>query len=304
MTEVQPRLKLSGLSVFPLTPMVDDHIDFSALGNLVQRLKSEEVDSITVLGSTGCYAYLDAYERQAVLDCALEAAGAIPVLAGIGALRTSHVMTHARQAEQAGASGVLLAPVSYQPLTDNDVLELFRAVTDSTDLPVVLYDNPVTTGFTFHLDLYSRVAALEGVAAIKIPPIPGDQKAMDAHVADVRNAVGDEVVVGISGDAAAVRGLRAGCDTWYSVLGGTLPELAQQIVAAADTGKSEDQINRDHGLTTLWDLFAQYGSLRVIAAVAEELGLVRRPCLPQPLLGLDDAQRLAVQNYLRTLTDS
>ena len=135
----------TGLSAFPLTPLADDAIDEPAFIRLIERLAEAKVDSITALGSTGSYAYLSGEERSRVAHLAVEHAGGTPVFIGVGALRTSHVLANAEKAEQAGASGLLLAPMTYQPLTDDDVFELFRTVTANSSLPVIVYDNPGTT---------------------------------------------------------------------------------------------------------------------------------------------------------------
>ena len=106
----------TGLSAFPLTPMNESGLDEAAFVRLIERLVAAEVDSIGVLGSTGNYAYLTVAERARVVALAVEHAGKIPVIAGIGALRTRDVLTLADDAQAAGASGVLLAPMSYQKL--------------------------------------------------------------------------------------------------------------------------------------------------------------------------------------------
>src|SRR5699024_3507127 len=69
-------------------------------------------------------------------------------------------LANARTAEAAGAKGLLLAPVSYQPLTDDEVFALFRTVAEETSLPIAVYDNPGTTHFTFSTELYARLAEL------------------------------------------------------------------------------------------------------------------------------------------------
>lgn len=102
----------TGLSASPLTPLRHDGVNESAFGGLVSRLVSSRVDSITALGSTGCAAYLDSSERRRVGELAVEHAGSVPVLVGISGLRTSQVLAHADAAAEAGAAGVLLAPMS------------------------------------------------------------------------------------------------------------------------------------------------------------------------------------------------
>lgn len=292
----------TGLSAFPLTPLKEDDVDEAAFIDLITRLAASGIDSITTLGSTGSYAYLSAEERRNVTRVAVEHAGGKPVFAGVGALRTSHVLENVSHAEQAGAAAALLAPMTYQPLTEDDVFELFRTVSGHTDLPVIVYDNPGTTHFTFTLDLYARIAELPGIASIKIPPVSTDAAAARDRVAAVRSVIPAHVTIGISGDGSAARALNAGCDGWYSVLAGTLPEPALTITRAAQEGRPKDAIAESERLTPLWDLFAEFGgSQRVIASVAEHLGLAPYRCLPLPIQGLDDAQRARVADVLRDL---
>lgn len=212
----------TGLSAFPLTPLAHDAVDETAFVHLIERLAGAEVDSITALGSTGSYAYLSSEERSRVGRLAVEH----PVFIGIGALRTSHILENVKNAEKAGASGLLLAPMTYQPLTDDDVFELFRTITANTSLPVIVYDNPGTTHFTFTTESYGRIAELPGIASIKIPGVPTDQQHAQARIREIRAAVPDHVTIGVSGDANAAAGLAAGCDAWYSVIGGTVPAPA------------------------------------------------------------------------------
>lgn len=284
----------TGLSAFPLTPLHDDRVDEAALAGLVERLASAGVDSITALGSTGSYAYLTAEERARVAALAVQHAGETPVLVGVGALRTSHVLAHIDGAETAGAAGVLLAPMTYQPLTEDEVFELYRAATEHTDLPVIVYDNPGTTRFTFTTELYARVAELPGIASIKIPGVATDPEQARQHVAGIRAVVPEHVTIGVSGDALAATGLNVGCDAWYSVIGGTLPEPALTITRAAQHGRSTEADRESARLAPLWSLFAEHGSLRVTAAIAEHLGLVSPRCLPLPIGGLSDVQRARV----------
>ncbi|WP_084637212.1 dihydrodipicolinate synthase family protein [Neomicrococcus aestuarii] len=291
-----------GLSAFPLTPLVDDRVDESSFGRLVKRLSSADVDSIAALGSTGSYAYLSATERERVAHLAVEHAGETPVFIGVGALRTSHVVANIKAAERAGAAAVLLAPMTYQVLTPNDVFELYRTVTQGTDLPVIVYDNPGTTHFTFTLDLYERIAALPGIASIKIPGVPTDPAQAIERVNSIRSVIPETVSIGVSGDAFGAAGLNAGCDVWYSVIGGTLPKPALKITRAAQEGRFEDATAESERLAPLWNLFAEMGgSLRVTAAIAEMLELAPEKCLPLPIQGLDDVQRESVARAVNAI---
>lgn len=292
----------TGLSAFPLTPLHRDIVHEAAFTHLIDRLAASKVDSITVLGSTGSYAYLNLAERARVAALAVEHAAGIPVFVGIGALRTSQVLTNIDNAEKVGAFGLLLAPMTYQPLTEEDVFELYRTVTTHTPLPVIVYDNPGTTHFTFTTDLYGRIAELPGIASIKIPAVPADPQQAQARVQEIRAVIPGHVSIGVSGDASAAAGLAAGCDTWYSVIGGTLPVLAMGITRAALEGRHSDAAAESERLAPLWDLFTEFGgSIRVVAAIAEHLGLAPSNSLPLPLQGLTGGQRDRVARVIDAL---
>lgn len=279
----------NGLSAFPLTPMNGESVDLDAVARLVARAAQAGADSLGVLGSTGNYAYLSRDERRAVLETSVEAADGVPVLAGIGAVRTRDVLVLAEDAQAAGASALLLAPVSYQRLTEAEVFGLYEDVAAESTRPIVVYDNPGTTGFTFTDDLHARIARIPGIASIKIPPPPVREVA--SRLGKLRSGLPQGTTVGISGDWAAAEALLAGCDLWYSVIAGVLPRQARTIVDHAVAGRSDLAYEASAELEPLWSLFRTYGSLRVTAALAEDLGLVSSAPLPLPLRGLDSAGR-------------
>ena len=286
----------SGLCAFPLTPMNEHGLDEAAFVRLIGRLVAANVDSISVLGSTGSYAYLTMAERARAIRLAVEQAGNVPVIAGIGALRTRDVLTLAEDAEAAGVTGVLLAPMSYQKLFPDEVFGLYETVTDALSVPLCVYDNPGTTQFVFSDELHGQIAQLPNVASIKIPGVPVDPAEARSRVERLRAQIPAHVTVGISGDAVAANGLTAGCDAWYSVIGGVFPATALAITRAATAGHAQQAIRLSERLQPLWELFRESGgSLRVVAAAAELQGVVKHPCLPLPLksLGGEGHRRLA-----------
>ncbi len=291
----------SGLSAFPLTPLHDDALDERAYAAMVGRLASSGVDSITALGSTGAYAYLSLDERRRAARVAAEQAGDVPLIVGVGALRTSSVLRLAEDAANVGAAAVLVAPMSYLPLTDDDVLGLYADVA-SIGLPVIVYDNPGTTHFTFTDELYGRVTQLPSIVSIKIPGVPPDLASAERRIRDVRAVAPPHVTVGISGDSSAATGLIAGCDGWYSVIAGTIPGPALTIMRAMHRGDADAALAESARLQPLWNLFARHGgSLRVVAAIAELAGWAQQSCLPKPIRGLDAAARAEVAEVVERL---
>jgi 4-hydroxy-tetrahydrodipicolinate synthase len=287
----------NGLSAFPLTPMAGERVDLRALAKVVDRAAQAGVDSLGVLGSTGNYAYLSREERRSVLEVAVEASGGVPVLAGIGAVRTRDVLMFAGDAQGAGASALLLAPVSYQRLSEAEVFGLFDTVAAESDLPIVVYDNPGTTGFTFSDHLHSRIAGIPGIASIKIPPPAAGE--VTARVTRLKTGLPQGTSLGISGDWIAAEALLAGCNVWYSVIAGVLPHQARVLVDHAVAGRIDLALAASSALEPVWSLFRTYGSLRVTAALAEDLGIVPSSALPLPLHGLDSEGREKVAEAIR-----
>lgn len=281
----------SGLSAFPLTPMNETGLDETAFAGLMERLVSAGVDSIGSLGSTGNYAYLTRAERARIAELSVQLSGDIPVIVGIGALRTRDVLALAEDTQKAGASGVLLPPMSYQKLSGEEVFRLYETVSRSLSVPICVYDNPGTTHFEFSTELHGRIAHLPNVSSIKIPPVPSDPEAARQRVERLRKVIPEDVTIGISGDALAATGLNAGCEAWYSVIGGLFPETALAITRAAQAGRKAEATHLCERLEPLWTLYKHHGSLRVVATAAELRERVARPCLPEPLLSLQDADR-------------
>lgn len=291
----------TGLSAFPLTPLNHTRIDEPAFETLVARAAAAGVDSICALGSTGSYAYLERTERARVADLAVRSAGEIPVIVGVGALGTREVLRNVEDAQGVGAAAVLLAPMTYQPLTEDEVFGLYEEVSANLSVPLVVYDNPGTTRVNFSDELHGRIAQLPAVASIKIPPVSADPGEAKARILSLRAGIPAHVGIGISGDGAAADGLLAGCDTWYSVIAGVLPGQCLAITRAAQAGDAELARSLSRDMDPLWKLFARHGSLRVASAVAEDLGLVSAGNLPKPVMGLAVAGRTAVQGALEAM---
>lgn len=292
----------NGLCAFPVTPADDaGRIDVPALRKLVARLVSTGVDSIGLLGSTGIYMYLSRDQRRLALETAVdEAAGRTPIVAGIGALRTDEAVALARDAKAIGAAVGLLSAVSYTPLTQDEVYGHFSVVAKESGLPIVIYDNPGTTHFSFTPDLVSRLAKVQGIVAIKNPGWEADDAAR--RLADQRAVVGDGFSIGCSGDWMATETMIAGADVWYSVLGGLFPEICLRIVRAAQRGDADEARRLDAGLASLWELFRQHSSLRVVYAIADALAICSAEP-PRPILPLPEPIRQQVVSTLARLRE-
>ena len=290
-----------GLSAFPLTPLVSGEIEEKSFISLIENLASAGVNSIGALGSTGSYAYLTREQRYRATKLAVSAAAGIPVMTSIGHVSTEEVLRLAEDAQKAGVSGVLLAPLSYQKLSSDEVFRLFERVTTQLSVPLCIYDNAATTGFEFTDELLVALSYLNNVGSIKLSDFPVDPSAAQKRVSSLKNRVSEGVTIGISGDAQSAAGLIAGCDVWYSVLGGLFPHYSLRLTQAALHGDESQTHQLNMALEPLWVFYRRHGSLRVIAAVAEIMGTVSAPCLPFPLQSLVGKERVSLEEALEKL---
>lgn len=280
-----------GLSAFPITPADEQgRVEVGALRLLLGRLVDAGVGSIGLLGSTGSYPYLTRDERRRAVEAAVDQAGGqVPVLVGIGALRTDEAVRFGQDARGAGADAVLLAPVSYTPLTDEEVFTHFATVAEAVGLPLCIYNNPGTTHFTFSSDLIARLSRVPHIAAVKNPA--PDASVLPDSLRGLRDAVVPGFSLGYAVDWHATEAMLAGGDAWYSVVAGLFPAPCMQIVVAVEAGHTDRARELNARLRPLWELFTEFSSLRVMYAAANLLDLCRaappRPILPLP----EDAQR-------------
>jgi 4-hydroxy-tetrahydrodipicolinate synthase len=292
----------TGLSAFPLTPVDDDgRLQPELLQHFLERIVAAGADSIGLLGSTGGYAYLTSEVRKRTLRAAVECvAGRTPLIVGVGALTTDVAVELARDARHAGADGLLLAPMSYQPLTEEEVFRQFEAVAAAGALPLCIYNNPGTTRFTFSPELIARLAELPNVTAVKMP-LPGDGD-YAGEMQRLRGMTPEDFAIGYSGDWGAKDALLSGGECWYSVVAGLLPEPALRLARAARAGNAAEAERIDNAFAPLWTLFREFGSFRVMFAIAEALGL--GPITPpRPILPLEPAARDRVELAMRPLLE-
>ena len=290
---------IRGLSAFPITPAdAAGRVDTDALQTLLARLVAAGVDSIGLLGSTGSYPYFTRAERRRTIAAAADTMrGRTPLLVGVGALRTDAAVELARDAKAEGADAGLLAPVSYAPLLDDEVFELFRAVA-AVGLPLCIYNNPSTTHFSFSPALVGRIAQLDNVVAVK----SGAPAAADAKPAvdDLRARVPAGFAVGFSVDWNAAATLLAGGDAWFSVLAGIYPATCVRITRAAMAGDRATVQQLDQRLTPLWALFRAHTSYRVVHFAAAMAGIAHAEP-PRPVLPLRGDAAAEVERVLRDL---
>jgi len=142
-------MNLSGIIGYPITPFSQDNtsIDLKKLGNVIDILLDAKVDAIAALGSAGEAAYLSETEWKQVADYTVKHInGKIPVVIGIAELTTEQAIKYAKYADEIGADMIMLSPFSYYKLSEEEIYSHYESVSNATQLPIMIYNNPATCG--------------------------------------------------------------------------------------------------------------------------------------------------------------
>ena len=139
------RLQLHGIVPPVATPYTaDGAIDTTSLRRVVRHLLDGGVHGLFALGSTSECVFLTPAQRGAVIETIVdEAAGRVPVVAGVLDATTDHCIAHARQANLLGAQGLVLTAPYYTRTSQGEIVDHFAYVHDAAGLPVIAYDIPV-----------------------------------------------------------------------------------------------------------------------------------------------------------------
>ncbi|WP_163391856.1 dihydrodipicolinate synthase family protein [Enterovibrio norvegicus] len=164
-------MNLFGIISYPITPFSADErsINFEVLGETLEHLIDNDSDAIAPLGSTGESAYLSLDEWRRVADFTIQKVGGrVPVIVGISELTTLQAISKARYAESIGADGVMIIPVSYWKLTDQEIFNYYQEISDAISLPIMVYNNPATSGIDMSPELLVRMFnEIENVTMVK-----------------------------------------------------------------------------------------------------------------------------------------
>jgi 4-hydroxy-tetrahydrodipicolinate synthase len=224
----QSILALSGYAPALPTPFNEaDEIDGAAFELLCDRQIQEGAEALVVCGTTGEAPNLSRAEHDTLVRIAVNAArGRIPVIAGAGSNSTSQAIELTRDAEAAGADAILSVVPYYNKPTQAGMYAHFRAIAESTGLPIVLYDVPSRTVCGLADDTIARLAELPQCVGLK------DATGDATRPLRLRALLGPEFRLLSGDDATALAFLAAGGDGCISGTSNVAPGLCREMYVA------------------------------------------------------------------------
>ena len=212
---------LKGVIAYPITPFDNnEQINIPLFKKQVERLVTAGVHGIAPLGSTGVMPYLNDSEKEAITEATMQqVAGRIPTLVGVSNLTTERTVYHAKFAEKAGASAIMIIPMSYWKLTDDEIVKHYDEVASKISIPIMAYNNPATGGVDMSPALVKRLLEIPNVTMIK--ESTGDIQRMYY----LRKELGEDVAFFNGSNPLALAALSAGARGWCTAAPNLIPEL-------------------------------------------------------------------------------
>lgn len=209
-----------GIIAYPITPFdANEKVNILLYKQLVERLIVSGSHGIAPLGSTGVMPYLNDQEKEAITEATVEQVkGRAPILVGVSNLTTERTIYHAKFAEKAGATAVMIIPMSYWKLSDDEIVKHYDAVAKQISIPIMAYNNPATAGVDMSPKLLKRILEIPNVTMIK--ESTGDVQRM--HY--LKKELGDSVAFYNGSNPLALSAFAAGATGWCTAAPNLIPE--------------------------------------------------------------------------------
>lgn len=289
---------LHGVCAAMSTPFDDtgERLDEGRLRDHIESLLDAGVHALVLCAGTGEFAFLREDEKDRIISLGCEIVdGRVPVVAQTSAITTTDAIERTRRAADAGAAAAMVLPPYFEGPFERGVLYHYEKLARAVDVPIVLYNIPINSGFDIHPDLYRQLIAMENLDYIK--DSTGDLIRIQKLI-----GIGGNVLAGA--DPLAPYAAMAGAAGWIWGAANVMPHECVQLWNHVQAGEHSEAL-------ALWarmlpaniffwenNVDAEYNSAVKTATnmVGRAVGPCRRPVLPMTRQG-----RLALQTALSTL---
>ena len=290
------RLRWTGCGTALVTPFTrSGALDEGAVRRLARRQIDAGVHFLVPCGTTGENPTLTRAEHRRVVELVVEEAnGRVPVLAGAGGYNTHEVVELATEMQQVGADGLLSVTPYYNKPTPEGLYQHYRAIAESTSLPIVVYNVPGRTACNVEPPTMARLATIPNVIGVK------EASGNVAQVAEVCRLVPEDFIVLSGDDLLTLPSMAVGARGVISVVANEVPDRMTQMVEAAERGDYTAARALHREQMPLMDVnFVESNPIPVKAAMAA-MGLIEE-AYRLPLVSPKPESREKILKVLRDL---
>ncbi|MCW9035322.1 MAG: 4-hydroxy-tetrahydrodipicolinate synthase [Rhodospirillales bacterium] len=236
-----------------ITPFRDGQLDEKAFQTLVERQIEQGTEGLVPCGTTGESPTLSHAEHKRVVELCLEVAkGKVPVIAGAGSNSTDEAISLYKHAKQAGANAALVVTPYYNKPNQEGLYLHYKAIHDSSDLPIIIYNIPPRSVIDMNVDTMARLSKLPNIVGVK--DATGDL----TRPMKERMAIDNDFCWLSGEDGTAVNYLAGGGHGCISVAANIAPKQCSDVQRLWRDGKAQEAITLQQKLMPLhFDLFCE-----------------------------------------------
>lgn len=284
----------TGAAVALVTPFKKGNIDFDALKDLIEWQIKEGIDAIVSCGTTGEASTLSDEEHIETIRFTVEQTqGRIPVIAGAGSNDTSHAIWMSQQLEKVGANGLLLVTPYYNKCTQKGLVNHYKAIADSVNLPCILYSVQSRTGVNITPAAVSELCTHPNIVGIK------EASGNISQVVEIAKYVSSDFALYSGNDDMIVPLLSMGGIGAISTVANIIPKDTHEMIEAYLQNQSNKAREMQLHMKSLIDaMFIEVNPIPVKAAL-NMMGFVEKE-YRMPLCEPDNKTLYQIANELKS----
>ncbi|WP_446784751.1 4-hydroxy-tetrahydrodipicolinate synthase [Macellibacteroides fermentans] len=274
-------INLKGMGVALITPFKEDEsVDYEALGRLVDFQLQNGTDYLVVLGTTAETPTLTEQEKKEIVSLVVsKVRGRIPVVLGVGGNCTRSVVEKLKHDNFDGIDAILSVVPYYNKPSQEGIYQHYKAISEATDLPIILYNVPGRTGVNMTAETTLRVARdFKNVVAVK--EASGNITQMDDIIKN--KPANFDVISGDDGITFPL--ITLGAVGVISVIGNAFPKEFSKMVRLALNGDYNNALTIHHRFTELIELLFVDGNPAGAKSILNAMGYIenklRLPLVP------------------------
>ena len=232
------RIQWKGIMPAVTTKFTDkDKLDLNMFEANIQAQLDAGVHGIVLGGTLGEASTLEVNEKRLLTTATVAMVkGKVPVLMNVAEQSTKIAIKAAQQAEEDGASALMMLPPMRYKAGDRETIEFFESVANNTSLPIMIYNNPVDYKVEVTLNMFDELLKCENIEAVK-------ESTRDiSNVTRIKNRFGERLKIMTGVDTIALESLLMGADGWIAGLVCAFPEETVAIYELQKAGRIQEAI--------------------------------------------------------------
>jgi 4-hydroxy-tetrahydrodipicolinate synthase len=288
-----PRIGWKGVFPAVTTQFREDFsVDYAATQKVIDALIKDGVNGLIICGTVGEGTSLSADEKRKILAAAVEVTNKrVPIVSGVAEYTTQMASDLARDCQKIGVDGLMVMPAMVYSAKPAETVAHFRTVAKASSLPIMVYNNPPIYKTDVTPDMLAQLADCETVACIK------ESSGATARYTDIRNTMGDRLVLFCGLDDVVVESIMLGCVGWVSGMSNAFPHEANRLFALAAAGRYDEAKALYDWFMPLLHLDARADLVQCIKLCEQLMGRGNERTRP-PRLPLAGAERAYVEKIV------